>query len=613
MTRARRVDLAILVLLFVPWAVSTLLTGPLVPGRLPGAAVVGIGLLGHLPVLARRDAPVLALAVALVGAGLTAAAGGPVLGLVLAVLVGTLARSAGPGAALAATAGTAAAAGALATASGTPVLAPLGAVVVGGVAGAVRRHVVVGRARRRAAEDTAQRAAAAEAERRTVAATLHGTVRGHLEDTVTRAENLDPDGPPEAFAAVADSARAALGALREMLALLRDPPVQEASARAAPAPALDPLTPTALAVLALVLGLPGVTPPEQAAVLALPGTVAGVVALVLQLGATGFRRRAPAAALVVATLASASTVVGAGGGGQLAAVVAWAVLAYSTVVYATPRRAVGAVVLSVGVVLVVSLAAVGFGVLPEASAGGTVGAMISTLVTTAVVVGAGLLGRSERIARDAAAAADRAALAADTRRRERLRLARDLHDGIAHHVSGMAVQAAAARSVGAGRPDLLADAVVHLRATGRRTLQGLPSLFEALGHDDDLRSALDDLAAPLRASGGEVRIEVDDGTEPVSTVVEVVREALTNVAKHAGPTGVTVEVRAAGPATEVEVRDDGPVPGHRPPPAGGHGLVGMRERVADGAIEAGPCGAGWRVRVRLPAEGAGREPINRRE
>jgi len=133
---------------------------------------------------------------------------------------------------------------------------------------------------------------------------------------------------------------------------------------------------------------------------------------------------------------------------------------------------------------------------------------------------------------------------------------------------------------------------------------------------------LEDLAGKVRQAGVAVEIvrEGDLGDVPASidlSAFRIVQEALTNTVKHAGPTAAHVLVRTDGDWLEVVVRDEGPRSGARSGrdgdatgriPSGGHGLVGMRERVAmfGGTFEAGPAGAGFSVRARFPLRTAER-------
>jgi signal transduction histidine kinase len=216
----------------------------------------------------------------------------------------------------------------------------------------------------------------------------------------------------------------------------------------------------------------------------------------------------------------------------------------------------------------------------------------------------------------------RAEAAHQAARDERVRIARDLHDVVAHHVSVIAVQAEAAQAVIATQPERASAAMGHVADTARTALGELRRVLGVLRSDavrtpqPDL-AALDDLVASVRAAGLPVTLRRDghgdgDGAPAVDAVVgltayRVVQEALTNVLKHAGPckATVTVSVDPTGRELEVAVVDTGR--GRGDPSSddgGGQGLVGMRERVAvlGGRFRAGPGeGRGFAVHAWIPA------------
>lgn len=227
--------------------------------------------------------------------------------------------------------------------------------------------------------------------------------------------------------------------------------------------------------------------------------------------------------------------------------------------------------------------------------------------------------RLER-ARDAYA---RAALA-----EERARVARELHDVVAHHVSVMTVQATAAGRVMGRDPDRAREALDAVQATGRVALTEMRRLVGVLRTDRDAGAPaaeqsrspqpgvadVGELVRRTRAAGLPVVLRTEGAPRPLSTGVDlavyrVVQEALTNTLKHAGPVPARVVLRFSDAEMLVEVRDEGrrliadPGPEVDPPDQAGHGLVGMRERVAlyDGRLDAGPApGGGYAVRARFP-------------
>ena len=200
---------------------------------------------------------------------------------------------------------------------------------------------------------------------------------------------------------------------------------------------------------------------------------------------------------------------------------------------------------------------------------------------------------------------------------ERRRIARELHDVIAHSVTLMTVQAGAARLLLAEDPQRARGPVLSVEETGRHALAELRRLLEVLRRDEGEASLapqpglarIDDLLARARRAGLPVELAVAGEPRVLPpgidlTAYRIVQEALTNAHKHAGPARAHVFLRYGIEALELEVTNDG----RRAPNGGdgvGHGLVGMRERVAlyDGTFEAGPrVGGGYTVRARLPVE-----------
>lgn len=211
---------------------------------------------------------------------------------------------------------------------------------------------------------------------------------------------------------------------------------------------------------------------------------------------------------------------------------------------------------------------------------------------------------------------DQHAAAAEILRQERARLARELHDVIAHGVSVMGVQAAAARAVLHTDP---AASTMALRAIEEQSRECIAELQRLLGimrdgpHDMQVEAQpgldhLDPLLTRVRTAGVAVDLRVHGTVRAIPagvdlTAYRVVQEALTNVLKHAGPARAEVAVSYEAGGLDISVTDDG-----RPTAAGsnpGHGLVGMHERVLlyGGTLTAGAGQAGgFRVHVRLPVE-----------
>ncbi|MFB4283335.1 sensor histidine kinase [Nonomuraea sp. MTCD27] len=200
------------------------------------------------------------------------------------------------------------------------------------------------------------------------------------------------------------------------------------------------------------------------------------------------------------------------------------------------------------------------------------------------------------------------------RRNERLELARELHDVVAHHVTCVVLQAQAARLVARKAPERVAGSLADIELAGSDALAATRRVVGLLREPGGGASAAFGPAERLgelvgRFHGPPVSLRLPDG-EPVwpsqvsGTVYRVVQESLTNVSRHAPHAGsVTVSVAQRGGALAVEVADDAPPPPARPHRGGGYGLVGMRERVEalGGTLAAGPRpGGGWSVLATLP-------------
>ncbi|MFF0878956.1 sensor histidine kinase [Micromonospora aurantiaca (nom. illeg.)] len=211
---------------------------------------------------------------------------------------------------------------------------------------------------------------------------------------------------------------------------------------------------------------------------------------------------------------------------------------------------------------------------------------------------------------------ERARAAAErVRRDERLELARELHDVVAHHVTGMVVQAQAAHLVGRRDPARATESLAGIEAAGGEALRAMRRLVGVLRDTADAPPAsagteqIEELVERFRRQGPPVRLRLPGETawppEVTSTVHRIVREALTNVARHAPHAGqVTVDVSQEPDAVVVEVTDDASgVSAVSAEQRGGYGLIGLRERVEalGGTLRAGPrSGAGWSVRAVVP-------------
>lgn len=197
---------------------------------------------------------------------------------------------------------------------------------------------------------------------------------------------------------------------------------------------------------------------------------------------------------------------------------------------------------------------------------------------------------------------------------ERARIARELHDVVAHAISVVVVQSRGGRKVLDRDPAAARTAFDSIERTGEQALGEMRRLLGMLREDDEGRSRapqpslerLEALVDEMRASGLPVELEIEGAPNGIPPGIDVsgyriVQEALTNVLKHAGPAIAHVGVRFSADAVEIDVVDDGR--GGLTAPGTGNGLLGIRERVAvvGGEIEAGPRSeGGFAVRARLP-------------
>ncbi|MFD0903235.1 sensor histidine kinase [Actinomadura sediminis] len=228
-------------------------------------------------------------------------------------------------------------------------------------------------------------------------------------------------------------------------------------------------------------------------------------------------------------------------------------------------------------------------------------------------LGRAVRDRREHAARFARELADRAV------GEERLRIARELHDIVAHSMSLIAVKSGVAVHVAEARPAEAVDALRVIEATSRGTLAEMRHLLGVLradsGGDGGLApppdlSALDGLAERAALAGVRVDLDVRAGDVPESValaIYRIVQEAVTNVVKHAAPARCRVRVAAGRGRVRIDVTDDGP--GVRVLPGGGpgegHGIIGMRERVMmyGGEFDAAPRPeGGFAVTARFPYE-----------
>ena len=194
---------------------------------------------------------------------------------------------------------------------------------------------------------------------------------------------------------------------------------------------------------------------------------------------------------------------------------------------------------------------------------------------------------------------------------ERLRLARELHDVVAHTLTVAVIQAEACEDAIADDPERAREAARQVQAAGRRGLADLRSLVRVLRDadttaDDPGLDDLDALASVMAGAGLDVHVTRTGDLTGLAPELErelyrIVQEALTNVVKHSSATSVSVRVGRRDAWVALEVVDPGPAV-QAVAPSGGHGLAGMTERLAPfgGEVVAGPQEGGFRVEVSVP-------------
>ncbi len=203
---------------------------------------------------------------------------------------------------------------------------------------------------------------------------------------------------------------------------------------------------------------------------------------------------------------------------------------------------------------------------------------------------------------------------------ERLRIARELHDALGHHLSLISVQSGVALHLNEALPEQARTSLTAIKEASKEALSELRSVLDILRQEGEAAprfpgstlARLDDLATQAATAGVDVRTETEGEVRPLPFGIEaaafrIVQEALTNVTKHAGKATATVRVSYGGRDLTVQVDDDGRGATDGVPAGSGKGLIGMRERVAalGGELEAGPRPeGGFRVRARLPLDGA---------
>jgi signal transduction histidine kinase len=382
--------------------------------------------------------------------------------------------------------------------------------------------------------------------------------------------------------------------------------------------ALDGLAAAGFWLVQLNFALLHLDEPNTAPPLWLTLLLAAVTALPLAV-----RRLWPVAVFTMVGAGAVATVVGAGAVATMAigpAYGSFAAAAYALYPVAlTVRTHSWVPTTAIGVVSVLGLLVL--------SLGGPVGGS-AELITT-VTLGAMMLGASWTLGR---AIRDRRAFAARSARRlaeqrvaeERLHIARELHDVVAHSMSLIAVKASVANHVAKKRPEEAFDALAVIEDTSKSALTEMRRILGMLrddGDEADLAPApgLGDLPELVeRAALAGVRVSIRS-VEPQRlptgvglSAYRIVQEAITNVVKHAAPADCEVDITDDDATVRITVSDNGPGTRVLPSAPGGHGLVGMAERVAmyHGRFSAGPGeSGGFTVTASLPYRDAPVETV----
>jgi signal transduction histidine kinase len=486
---------------------------------------------------------------------------------------------------------------------------------------ALSRQLTVLTARLERERGASERLAVAE-ERRRIAGELHDAIAHAVSRMTVQAAGAEqvlstaPDRARAALIAVQETGRDAICELRHTLRILRtdnEPPPPSPGGRPQVSATTQPAwwtfswswwadTLLAVGIVGTVGGPALWTGPH----LLLVSAVVAVVAITL-------RRRYPFAALALAVTAWVGMVAAGYGDESDSGFVAVLVALYALAAHVPLRRACIGAAVAIGT-LEIAVVARGH---PEALA--------PVAVFTVAVWAAGLpegaaRWQAERL-QDVAA---RLARVRDARARlavidERARIARELHDSVAHTVSVMVLQAGGAEQVLAAAPDKALAAARAVEAKGQDALSELQELLGVLHDDEDAvprapqpsLTEIDTLIAQVVRTGLPVELHVHGKPTALPIGVDVsayriVQEALTNALKHAGPVPTTVTLDYTPEALVVEILDDGGgngCTGRRSAESTGHGLIGMRERVAlyHGDLQTGPRPkTGYQVRARLP-------------
>ncbi len=344
-----------------------------------------------------------------------------------------------------------------------------------------------------------------------------------------------------------------------------------------------------------------------------PAALFGLVALATLV--LWWRRRRPVAVFAVSLIAVLLyTGLGYVDG---AALVAPMIALYSVAVAGTLRRA-----LLLGALALVSLMAIDAVFEPFGATGGSV-LLIPFEVAASVLLGLAVASRRAYFA----AVEDRAALAERTREEEarrrvdaeRLRIARELHDVVAHTMAMINVRAGVAVHVIDQQPQQAAEALIAIKQASKEGLRELRAILDVLRQADEVEptgpaprlAQLDQLVAATSDAGLPTTVQVRGTPRPLPPTVDlaayrVIQESLTNALRYAAPASTNVSLHYQATQLIIEIRDTGRgLRGAAPSDGAGHGIAGMRERAvaSGGSLEAGRLAeGGFRVRACLPLE-----------
>jgi signal transduction histidine kinase len=335
--------------------------------------------------------------------------------------------------------------------------------------------------------------------------------------------------------------------------------------------------------------------------------------------------RAPAAAVALLGLAAVTEAVTRSAAASVSGQpLVLSLLAELTVLYRLgrtgPQRR-GAQLLAVGLAapfLVLALADPRSG----GSEQGILTVLLASLAPAAALAGIAVRARREALMHSAARQAIASTLMEHTARGERARIARELHDVVAHHISMIAVQAETARLATPGMPAAGAQRLAEIGDTARAGLTEMRRLLGVLREDADADAAdrqpqpglrqLNELLDNARdTTGASARLIVSGPPATLDPGVElaayrIIQEALTNARRHAPGAAIDVELRYTNDTLRLRIRDNGPGPPAAAARGSSHGLAGMRERAAaaGGELRTSPApGGGFLIEATLPAKG----------